>query len=104
MEKWLYTLSHGSASQDKSDIRSLVDLIKKCGVPCAALAVSLLQKHQLNNLHEDNSETGASIIICKAESWSMYGGRVNEDRAQGSPGGRSERNKVANFKWSNRKV
>jgi len=90
MEKWLYTLSHGSASRDKSDTRGLIGLIKKCGVPCAALAVSLLQKHQLNSFHEDKSETGTSIIICKEESWSMYGGTVNEDRAQGSPEGRSE--------------
>jgi hypothetical protein len=91
MEIWLYTLSRGSASQDKCDIRGLIGLVKMCGVPCAALAVSLLQKHQLNSFHEDNSETGASIIIIrKAESWSMYGGRVNEDRANRSPGGRSE--------------
>lgn len=71
-------------------MRGLVGLVKKCGVPCAALAVSLLQKYQLNSFHEDNSETGASIIICKAESWSMHGGRVNEDRANRSAGGRSE--------------
>jgi hypothetical protein len=87
MEKCLYTLSHWPASQDKPDICGLV---KKCGVPCTALAVSLLQKHQLNSFHEENSATGASIMICKAESWSMYGGRVNENRANRSMGGRSE--------------
>jgi hypothetical protein len=50
-EQPTYTLQQGSASQDKSDIRGLV---KKCGVPCAAVAVSLLQQHQLNSFHEDN--------------------------------------------------
>jgi len=75
-------------------------------VPCAALAAPLLQKHQLNSFHEDNSKTGASIVICKAESWSKYEGRVNEDRLKEAQEGgvRVQRNKVANFKWSNRKV